>query len=63
MGGRIEVRRHGADHGITHAVEQVVVSDIAGAEQPDAGFVEPTLDELPDERIRERSRIPPSRPS
>src|SRR5947199_9549229 len=49
MRGGIEMRRNGADHCITHAVEQVVGGDVAGADQLDAGFVEPALGELLDE--------------
>ncbi len=43
------MRRHGADHRIAHAVEQIVIHDVAGADDLDAGLVEPALDELFDE--------------
>ncbi|MEA2927910.1 MAG: branched-chain amino acid transport system substrate-binding protein, partial [Hyphomicrobiales bacterium] len=43
------VRRHGADHGVAHIRQQVVIGDVAGADQLDAGLVEPALDELLDE--------------
>src|SRR5262249_36470540 len=52
VGGRIEVCRHDAEHAVSHAVEEVVVGDVARSEQADAGLVETALQELPDEGRR-----------
>ena len=49
MVGRIDVRGDHAEHGVAHAVEQVVVGDVARADDLDAGLVEPALGELLDE--------------
>ena len=46
---RINMGRHGADHGIAHTVEQIVIDHVTGSDDFDAGFVEPALDELFDE--------------
>ena len=41
--GRVDVRGHRAEHGVAHAVQQVVVGHVAGADQLDAGLVEAAL--------------------
>ena len=46
MGCRIHVRGDGAERGIPHVVEQVVVHDVAGTDDPDAALVEAALGKL-----------------
>ena len=43
MRGRIEMRGHGAERRVAHAVEHIVVHDVAGADHLDAGLVEAAL--------------------
>src|SRR5262249_52608410 len=45
----IHVCRHRAEHHVAHAGEQFVIQSVAGTDDLDAGLVEATLDELPDE--------------
>ena len=40
------MRGDGAQRGIAHAVEQIVVHDVAGADDPDAALVEAALGKL-----------------
>ena len=41
--GRVKMRGDGADHGVAHAGQQVVVGDVARADHLDAGLVEAAL--------------------
>ena len=50
MRGRIVVRRDDAEHDVALPRQLVVVGQIAGADDPDIGLVEPALDELARER-------------
>src|SRR5207302_7615550 len=43
MRRRIEMRGDGAKRGIAHAVQEIVVHDVARADHPDAGLVQPAL--------------------
>ena len=43
------MRGHRADHRVAHAVDQIVIHDVARADDLDAGLVEAALDELLDE--------------
>src|SRR5581483_1903520 len=44
--GRIDPRRHYAQHRVAHARQVVVVDQVAGSDTLDAGLVEPALGEL-----------------
>ena len=44
--GRVVERRDDADRRRAHALEQVVVGDVAGADEPDAGLLQAALVEL-----------------
>ena len=44
--GRVVERRDDADRRRAHALEQVVVGHVAGADQPDAGLLQAALVEL-----------------
>ncbi len=46
VGGRIDAGGHHTQHGVAHSGEVVVVDEIAGADQLDAGLVEAALGEL-----------------
>src|SRR5215468_5956536 len=52
MQDRIESSRDRAKHGITHSSEILVIGQIAGPDQADAGLVEAALNELPCENSR-----------
>jgi hypothetical protein len=44
--GRVMERRHDTDRDRSHAFEQVVVDDVAGADHADAGFLQAAVVEL-----------------
>ena len=54
MQHRIDARGHHTEHRVAHAGKVVVIDDIAGADQLDAGLIEPALREL----LGERARLP-----